>query len=94
MASKPICPQVILMCTEIKTSVIVLIYRNQKLVLFNKLVEFNQYVSFYLFIFRNVQIWAQNIFIHNLYLINVGAKFFTVSVRQSLLCFMTSLTGK
>ena len=47
MASKPICPQVILMCTEIKTSVIVLLYRNQKLVLFNKLVEFNQYMSFF-----------------------------------------------
>ena len=47
MASKPICPQVILMCTEIKTSVIVLLYRNKKLVLFNKLVEFNQYMSFY-----------------------------------------------
>ena len=48
MASKPICPQVILMCTEIKTSVIVLVYRNQKLVVFKKLVEFNQYMSFYI----------------------------------------------
>ena len=92
MASKPICPQVILVCTEILSSVRALAYTNQKFVLFNKLVEFNQYMSFC--IFRNVQIWAQNIFIHNLYLINVGAKFFTVSVRQSLLCFMTSLTGK
>ena len=92
MASKPICPQVILVCTEILSSARVLFYRNQNLVLLNKLLEFNQYMSFC--IFRNVQIWAQNIFIHNLYLINVGAKFFTVSVRQSLLCFMTSLTGK
>ena len=92
MASKPICPQVILMCTKIKTSVIVLLYRNKKLVLFNKLVEFNQYMSFC--IFRNVQIWAQNIFIPNLYLTKVRTEFFTVPVRQSLLCFMTSLTGK
>ena len=92
MASKPICPQVILVCTEILSSARVLFYRNQNLVLLNKLLEFNQYMSFC--IFRNVQIRAQNIFILNLYLIHVGTKFSTVSVRQSLLCFMTSLTGK
>ena len=48
MASKAICPQVILVCTEILSSVRALAYTNQKLVLFNKLVEFNQYMSFYI----------------------------------------------